>query len=147
MVRWALRLSAHILAEEPGQLCGQLLGRLLGTPTAALASLLERAQRFPARPWLRPFSASLTATGGQLLSTLAGHADWIRAVVVTADGRTAVSASIGSTLKVCDLASGIFLTCFRGDAPFTSCAFASDRDLLIAGDGSGHLHFFCLCGR
>jgi transcriptional regulator with XRE-family HTH domain len=106
LVQGALRLSAHVLAEEPGQLAGQLLGRLSSVASSAVQGLLQQAGAQVAWPWLRPLAASLTPPGGPLLRTLSGHNDWVRAVAVTPDGRRAVSASDDRTLRVWDLDSG-----------------------------------------
>jgi len=43
---------------------------------------------------------------GEVLQTLEGHGDWVTAVAIAPDGKTAVSASNDETLKVWDLNSG-----------------------------------------
>ena len=73
LVAGALRLSAHVLADDPGQLPSQLTGRLASQHDPQLRDLLQRTRRWPANPWLRPLTASLTPPGGPLLRTLTGH--------------------------------------------------------------------------
>ena len=73
LVAGALRLSAHVLADHPGQLPSQLTGRLAGQPDPQLRDLLQRTRSWPAAPWLRPLTASLTPPGGPLQRTLTGH--------------------------------------------------------------------------
>jgi WD40 repeat protein/serine/threonine protein kinase len=51
---------------------------------------------------------------GQLVRTLAGHADWVNAVVLTPDGRYAVSASSDHALRVWDLESGQLVRTLAG---------------------------------
>ena len=48
----------------------------------------------------------LDLENGKLLRALAGHADWVTAVVITSDAHSAVSASADGTLRVWDLESG-----------------------------------------
>jgi WD40 repeat protein len=106
LVQGALRLSAHVLAEDPEQLASQLLGRLLAQPSNTLQELLRRAADHPVGPWLRPLTQSLTPPGGPLLRTLQGHEDEITALGVTPDGRTLVSGAADGTLKIWDLTTG-----------------------------------------
>jgi WD40 repeat protein/transcriptional regulator with XRE-family HTH domain len=113
LVQGALRLSAHVLGQDPAQLGGQLLGRLLGQPLA-IQWLLLQARLQASGPWLRPLVASLTPPGGPLLQILTGHGAGVSAVAVTPDGRAAVSASADYTLKVWDLASGQQRLTFAG---------------------------------
>ena len=106
LVAAALRLSAHVLADDPGQLPSQLTGRLAGQPEPQLRELLQRLRRWTATPWLRPLTASLTPPGGPLLRTLTGHDGAVHAVAVSADGRRAVSGGDDGTVRVWDLEAG-----------------------------------------
>jgi WD40 repeat protein len=80
---------------------------------------------------------------GRALRTLEGHANWVSDVAVTADGQRAVSASGDNTLKVWDLDSGLPVASFHCDASVLCCAIARGRTI-IAGDGSGRVHFLVL---
>ncbi|WP_414587981.1 WD40 repeat domain-containing protein, partial [Scytonema sp. PCC 10023] len=106
LIQGALRLCAHILAEDKTQLAGQLFGRLLSFPQPGIQTLLAQAKQWQDDPWLRPLSPSLSPPGGPLLRTLTGHSDSVNAVAVTPDGKRVISASLDSTLKVWDLADG-----------------------------------------
>ena len=106
LVAGALRLSAHVLADHPGQLPSQLTGRLVGQPDPQLRDLLQRTRSWPAAPWLRPLTASLTPPGGPLQRTLTGHDGPVRAVAISADGRRAISGDDGGTVRVWDLDTG-----------------------------------------
>jgi len=114
LVQGAIRLSAHVLAEDGTQLAGQLTGRLLSFDGPDVQALLAQARGWKAFPWLRPLAPSLTPPGGALLRTLTGHTAGVRAVAVTPDGRRAVSASDDQTLKVWDLESGVELRTLTG---------------------------------
>jgi WD40 repeat protein len=53
---------------------------------------------------------------GRELRTLEGHSDSVNSVVVTPDGKRAVSASWDNTLKVWDVEAGAALVTFSCDA-------------------------------
>ena len=57
----ALSRSAHILAQDPGQLPSQLFGRLLSTNSPELLGLLEKVRFVARQSWLRPLTASLAS--------------------------------------------------------------------------------------
>jgi WD40 repeat protein len=85
---------------------------------------------------------------GRALRKLEGHASFVSGVAATADGTLAVSASGDNTLKVWDLESGLQVASFHCDASVLCCAIARGRTI-IAGDGSGRVHFLVLeerCG-
>ena len=114
LVQGALRLSAHVVAQDKSQLAGQLLGRLLFDFSPAIRVLTERAALYHLGPSLKPKSCSLTPPGGPLLRTLEGHSGAVIAVAVTPDGTQALSASRDNTLKVWDLGSGRALRTLEG---------------------------------
>jgi len=105
-VAGALRLSAHVLTGNKDQLASQLLGRLLREHDPEIQRLLGTVQ--PTRPsaWLRPLTTTLTPPGGPLIRILVGHAGWVYAVAVDAQGRRAVSGSFDRTVRVWDLEQG-----------------------------------------
>jgi WD40 repeat protein len=105
LVAGALRLSAHVLTGNPGQLPGQLTGRLASEHDPQLRDLMLRIRLWPASPWLRPLTGSLISPGGPLLRTLTGHDSWVYAVAFSADGYRIVSGG-GGTVRVWDLESG-----------------------------------------
>lgn len=144
LIQGALRLSAHILAEDKTQLAGQLLGRLLSFSHLEIQGLLAQAKQWQDYPWLRPLSPSLTPPGGRLLRTLARHRDWVRAVALTSDGNRVISASFDSTLKVWDLADGKIVTNFTTDSPVSCFAVTPDGMTIMVGDISGQIHFLQL---
>lgn len=113
LVQGALRLSAHVLAQDKTHLAGQLLGRLLSQEAPGIQVLLNRAQGYSAAPWLRPLAPSLALPGGPLLRTMTGHTGGLNAVAVTLDRRV-ISAADDHTLKVWDLESGAELVTLTG---------------------------------
>ncbi|MEH2288036.1 WD40 repeat domain-containing protein, partial [Nostoc sp.] len=107
LIQGALKLSAHILAVDKGQLASQLHGRLLNQKMAKeIQALLAKIKQSTTIPWLRPLTPSLTPPGGRLLRTLKGHSYSVKAVAVTPNGQQVISASDDNTLKVWNLATG-----------------------------------------
>jgi WD40 repeat protein len=131
LVQSGLRLSAHILAEEPKQLAGQLLGRLLGQ--SAVQALLDSAARLAPRPWLRPVQECLTSPGGSLLRTLKGHEAGIVVLAVSPDGTVVVSGAEDGTLIVWDLVTGWEKQSLRGhSAAITAVTISPDGKSAIS---------------
>ena len=91
LVQATIRLSAHVLAVDPDQLPAQLAGRTIGRCEPELARLHAAARAWPHAAWLCPIRPTLAQPGEALRQTLTGHDGWVRAVAVSADGRTAVS--------------------------------------------------------
>ncbi|MGH9455788.1 MAG: WD40 repeat domain-containing protein, partial [Terriglobia bacterium] len=134
LVQGALRLSAHVLAQDKTQLPSQLIGRLLWNQESPIQHLLSQAAKFPTTPWLEPKTTSLTPPGGPLLRTLTGHTGEVTAVAVTPDGKQAVSASWDNTLKVWDLTSGKELRTLTGHTGWvTAVAVTPDGKQAISG--------------
>jgi WD40 repeat protein len=129
----ALRLSANQLTKDRNQLAPHLLGRLMLEQTSGILALLQGTVQSQYGPWLRPLNASLISPGGPLLRTLEGHSDWVRSVVLTPDGKLAVSASWDNTLKVWDLASSQELRTLEGhNNAVTSVALTIDGRLAVS---------------
>jgi hypothetical protein len=104
LVQGALRLSANVLARDVSQFASQMVGRLL--PHDELRGFVQRVAALADRPWIRPLWPVLHPPGTALLRTLKGHSSFVNGVVVSPDGRFAVSASNDDTLKVWDLEIG-----------------------------------------
>ena len=92
-VQGAVRLSAHVLGKDPGQLAPQMVGRLLGFDSVAIEGFRTGCSQLPGGPWIEPEWPTLGPPGTALLRTLSGHEYAVNAVALTADGRRAVSAS------------------------------------------------------
>ena len=138
LVAGALRLSAHVLVGHPGQLPNQLTGRLASRPDPQLRGLLQCTRSWPATPWLRLLTASLTPPGGPLQHTLAGHDRTVQAVAVSADGRRAVSGGSDGTVQAWDLDTGEPLRTLAGhDGPVQAVAISADGRRGVSGGHEG----------
>ena len=134
-----LRLSAQILATDPGEVRGQLAGRLLGHPDPAVADWATGlTRRSGPDPWLVPLGPALIPATTALEQVLAGHDSWVEGVAVTADGARAVSGGVDGTVRVWDLATG------REQAELTShdghvwaVAVTADGDRAVSGGSDG----------
>ncbi len=136
----ALRLSAHILGREPSHLATQLLGRLMSFDTPRLLELLREASPGEEIPWLRPLTSSLIPPGGPLLRTLDGHTDSLTALVVTPDGKRAVSVALDRSLRVWNLETGEpLLSIHEPDTYMTALAITYDGKRVLSGAYDGTL--------
>jgi WD40 repeat protein len=68
----------------------------------------------------------------------------VTAVVLTPDGRRAVSASRDKALRVWELETGQELVLLTGDAAVFCCAVSLDGRTIVAGDDAGTVHFLRL---
>jgi WD40 repeat protein len=105
-IQRAIQTATYILIHDPTQLAGQLLGRITLEGSRTIHKLLVQAEHWKGAPWLRPIYASLSPPGGPLLFTLSGHGATVETVVVTPDGRLAISGSDDGTAKVWDIERG-----------------------------------------
>ncbi len=114
LIQGALRLSAHVLAQDKSQLPCQLVGRLMTQKAPEIHALLEQIKKWKGAPWLRPLTSSLMPPGGPLLRTLMGHTSSVNAVALSPDGCRIISGSADDTLKVWDMESGAELQTLKG---------------------------------
>jgi WD40 repeat protein len=98
-----LRLSAHLLAQDPAQLPSQLVGRLRGIEDSEIELLLSEAIASERAPWLCPLTRSLTASGGPLLVTIAAHEFGVNLFVVA---QSILSTGSDSTIRSWDPETG-----------------------------------------
>ncbi len=138
LIQGAIRLSAHILAEDASQLAPHLLGRLMKlTQFREIQDLLHQIETAQTGIWLRPIFPNLSAPGGPLIRTMVGHGDWVDGVALTHDNR-ALSASWDGTLRVWDVATGETLAILQGhNDRVHSVALTPDGRVVSAGrDGT-----------
>jgi predicted NACHT family NTPase len=139
LIQGALRLSAHVLAEDKTQLVEQLWGRMQHFQLLEIQALLSQAKQSKTT-WLRPLTPSLTPPGGPLLRTLEGHSNFVNAVAVTADGQRAISGSYDKTLKVWNLETGELQFTLEGHRDWVNAvAVTADGKRAISGSGDNTL--------
>jgi WD40 repeat protein len=83
---------------------------------------------------------------GQELRTLAGHGREVRSVTMFPGIDYAVSASDDYTVKVWDVMSGQCLATFTTDGIVWSVVVVPGKNLIIAGDDLGQVHFLRIEG-
>jgi WD40 repeat protein len=76
---------------------------------------------------------------GDCLHTLKGHTESVNALALSTDGQRVISGSDDHTLKIWDLTTYELLTELTFDAPITTIVTSGNN--VIAGDGSGAMHF------
>lgn len=121
LIHGAIRLSAHVIEDDPLQFASQMIGRLL--PYARMSGIqpyLDQMAAGAPAPWLRPLHPALHPPGTPLLRTLEGHSGSVVGVAVTPDGRRAISASGDNTLKVWDLETARALRTLEGHSGYVS---------------------------
>ena len=102
----AVRLSAHVVSRDTDQFASQLIGRLDPNVSVPVGRFVSDVREQMQGTWIRPAKATLAQPGGALLRLLSGEGVRLMRVVVTPDGRRAVSVSRDGTLLVWDLESG-----------------------------------------
>ena len=145
LVRQALTMSAHVLANDKRQLAGQLIGRLNGSIRPAIAELSNALQgRSHDGGTLIPQSRSLLPADGSLLRTYARPQEggWPTSsrskvsfsfLAVLPDLRRFVSLDSHCTLRLWDIATGAVIATPAGFAGEVSAAtlFADGRAILF----------------
>lgn len=106
LIQRALRLSAHILAEDKTQLAGRLWGHLQRFDVPEIQAMLKQAKLKQTLPWLCPLTPSLTSPDEPLICTLSDHSGSIWSVVVTPDGEQIISGYQDGTINIWNLNSG-----------------------------------------
>ncbi|NEO45999.1 MAG: WD40 repeat domain-containing protein, partial [Moorea sp. SIO4A3] len=133
LIQGALRLSTHILSQDPNQLAGQLSGRLLDFDGPDIQELLQQIPQTETTCF-RSLRASLSSPTGPLLSTLSGHGDSVNAVAVTPDGTMVISGSSDNTVKVWNLNTGAEIRTLTGHtSPVNAVAITPDGTRVISG--------------
>jgi WD40 repeat protein len=102
----ALLRSLHVVRSNPEQFASQMTGRLMSKQDEpGIGELLERLKANAARTCLWPLLPALEQAGSPTRRVLEGHTDPVEAVVLTADGKRAVSVSGSNdnTFRVWDL--------------------------------------------
>jgi WD40 repeat protein len=132
LLRDALRLSAHVLVKDPGQLAFQILERLRQRDAGNLAACLAEARNRRAKTLhLQALHASLEQAGGPLLRVLEGHSLGVNSVAVLDTSRV-VSASSDKTLRVWDVETGETLQTLEGHSAEVNSVSILDASRVVS---------------
>jgi WD40 repeat protein len=86
-------------------------------------------------------------TDYQLLRTLRGHTDWVRAVIFSPDQRTLISGSDDQTIRFWNMATGVCLHTLSGpQSRFATLSLNPDGSILTSGGEDGAVHLWDLAG-
>lgn len=146
----ALRLSAHVLTNDPNQLTGQFFGRMLSINSTEILDFLRRAKNSTSHPWLSPLNPALSQVDEPLIWTLTGHPSGVNCVAIAPDGQTAVSGSgsrweKGTVLKIWDLGVGQEIASIEGPFNgFKAVAITLDGRHAVTGCGDGTVRIWDL---
>jgi WD40 repeat protein len=146
----ALRLSAHVLTNDPTQLTGQLFGRMLSINSTEIQDFLRRAKNSTSHPWLHPLNPALSQVDEPLIWTLTGHPSGVNCVAIAPDGPTAVSGSgarweKGTVLKIWNLDVGQEIASIEGPFDgFKAVAITPNGRLAVTGCGDGTVRIWDL---
>ncbi len=103
-----------------------------------LTSLIKTAQVWRESAWVRPLMAHATGIGKQRAES--GHVDVVGSMVITSDGRFAISASHDRTIKIWDMKGGTRPRTLQGHYwAVTSLALLADDKTLISGSWDNSL--------
>ena len=134
----AIRLSSHVLVDNPKQTPTQLTGRLLSIEESDIQKMLAEIKQWDRYSWLRPLTTTLIPPGGPLLRTMVGHRSLIEALAVTPDGRFAVSGEYARDMpiKIWDLHTGLLLNELASQSRVECLAMTPDGSQVISGSGA-----------
>jgi WD40 repeat protein len=134
MIRGAVRLSSNAITTDPSQFPSQMVGRLMTfqEDSAVMLFANEVVERASMR-WLRPLHATLRPPEISLISPLRQHSGAVCSVALSGDGRLAISASWGGTVKVWDIGGGHELRTFTAhDLSVYGVALSGDGQLAVS---------------
>ena len=130
-----LPLMARFLPRKPIKKVTEKI-----TPPYDIQALLEQAKQSRDCPWLRPLICNLERANEGALRTLVGHSDRVNAVAIAPDGKTAISASYDSTLKIWDTETGRELKTLTGNGySVNAVAIAPDGKTAISASSDNTL--------
>ncbi|MEG4414992.1 hypothetical protein Q5692_29830, partial [Microcoleus sp. C2C3] len=133
LIQGAIRKSAHVLEKDKTQLAGHLWSRLVDFETPEIQGVVKQAKQSRNIPCLWPLKPNLERANEGALRTLAGHSWGVNAVDLAPDGKTAISASSDSTLKIWDTETGRELKTLTGHSDsVTAVALAPDGKTAIS---------------
>jgi WD40 repeat protein len=145
VIHSAIRLSSHVVAQDPSQYASQLTARLFSLGgVGTVRRFTERITTAAPRPWIRALVPVLQAPRSSLIRTLAGHQQPVNDVALSADGRRVVSVSDDKTLRLWDLTTGREIRVMHHSDRLASVAISLDGRWALSGSEKGAITFWNL---
>jgi WD40 repeat protein len=133
LIRDSIRLSAHILNNNPAELPTQVFGRLISSDELLIRTFLNQIMKRQTRPWIRLLTNSLIPPTGALIRTFK-VTGLISVVALTPDGRYIVVGSMLPPLKTLDFATGECAQIFFGHkGGVKDVTITQDSQFIISG--------------
>ncbi|PTB62988.1 WD40 repeat-like protein [Trichoderma citrinoviride] len=120
-------LRLHQATESPGTM--PAFNSLLFCPTASLVQQESLKKVFP---WITSVSAATQQWMGGF-TALKGHEDWVRAVVISDDGKLIVSGSDDATVRIWDAGTGLVQHCLEVRRGYIFSVAISSQRIVAAG--------------
>ncbi len=143
LIQDALRLSAHIILDNPRQLAWQLVCRLEGFRVDTLSEFLKES-RLAARagPWLRPFNTCLMTPGGSIVRSFTAGKSYIYCIAVI-DERRLISGS-DNDIRVWDLETGDVLLQIKAEMKSVKSVAVLGEDKAVSGSSDGSVRVWSI---
>jgi WD40 repeat protein len=133
LIQGAIKLSTHVITEDPGQFASQVVGRLIThRKVSAIRQFTERVAQCISTPWLRPLYANLDPAGTTLLRIFQTDSAYDSGVALSGSGKIAVSACDKNALKVWDVENGRELQKLQGHTDKIAAIAISGNGSVIA---------------
>jgi hypothetical protein len=127
-----LEIGSNALQHEPLELASQLFARL--PRQHPILQRIEHHYQNEKIRWLKPLGMSLTPADSPLRKILQGNSSSVLSLAISADGRTVVSGSGDTTVRVWDVQSGACTRTLQGHSKeVMSVAISADGRTVVSG--------------
>ena len=134
LIQRAIRLSSLTIVDNPKQIASQIWGRLVGSYSQfnPIKKLLDSIKILVDDPWICTISPCLTQATESLIQTKT-HQNTVNSIIVTSNGRNAVSCSADNTIKIWDVTTGQEIHTLQGHtAAVNAIAITSDDTKIVS---------------
>jgi WD40 repeat protein len=146
LLQGAIRLSANVLREDPGQLPGVFLARLMENNDPDIRDFLKEVKKWEGERWLRPRTPGLTSPRNPLLRTLDGHGHPLTAIAALSEaGERVIAAGDDQSLRIWNTDTGELLSEFvENEIQNMAISPLRDKRRIVTGGRDGSLYIWDL---